>query len=384
MSYIVWIELERFYAELYKTCEEPLIIDRQKIVLDTNLAGRQMGVAPGMGTRQAKMLLPECTIRTWNREDHVDRQAAWLDICAEFTGIVEPVDQHVAALDLSGHPDPLEVTERLVRALVSRTGLPVRFGAACSKWIAKLAADQGGSERAVEDPRSFLAPLPVSELFPVEEEHRQRLGFLGYGTIGEVARIPLDVLQKQFGQEGLRISAAAQGRHSQPVCALYPKGSMRECLIFEGPVDVWETIDNGLRALAERLGQRLADLRMQGSTVELQVETEDGGCLRMERRFTKQIRNPISALWAFRLLLQDPPEVPVASLRVSLVHLERVRHRQSELNGLDPGCQRHEARSAVNYVRTVFGDGSVKLASEVEVPRRVRVLREWQSATGWR
>ena len=40
----------------------------------------------------------------------------------------------------------------------------------------------------VKDPISFLAPLRTSLLAPVDREHRQRLDFLGYRTIGEVAK----------------------------------------------------------------------------------------------------------------------------------------------------------------------------------------------------
>jgi len=39
---------------------------------------------------------------------------------------------------------------------------------------------------------------------------------------------------------------------------------------------------------------------------------------------------------------------------------------------------------AIEHVRQVFGDKSVLRASEVVEPRRVRVLRAWSHATGWK
>jgi hypothetical protein len=40
--------------------------------------------------------------------------------------------------------------------------------------------------------------------------------------------------------------------------------------------------------------------------------------------------------------------------------------------------------TAIQKARAVFGDSSVKLGKEIELPRRVHVLREWKNVTGWR
>jgi hypothetical protein len=85
-----------------------------------------------------------------------------------------------------------------------------------------------------------------------------------------------------------------------------------------------------------------------------------------------------------RLLLQEVIETPIVGLRAVLTDLEKTRHRQQELEGLTHRHQRPNVNSAIGYVKTVFGDQSVKLGSEIELPRRIRVLKEWQNATGWR
>ena len=468
MSYFLWVEIEGFYVEHYDIREQPLIVEREKVVLDANALARQRGVRLGMEVRQAKAVVSECVVQNWEPELYQPRRNAWLDVCTNFTGVIEPIDQHIAALDLSGHPNPLDVTEQIVRDLVSKTKLNVHYGAAPSVWIAKLAADREDLGRAIASPTQFLSKLPVADLLPASEESRNRLTFLGYRTIGEIANLPLSTLQGQFGEEALIILAAAQGRHFQPVHALYPLDSLHECLIFDGAVEVWEAVDEGLRSLADRIGRRLTEKNMQGSKLTIKIDMEER-TLTKERRFTKPIHNPLTALIALRLLIQEAPKnvstphnvlrhdecnefhrehgadalfhtnsrleaitpkkhplsqvlpgqepsynplqfgspysplddvspgsnppdlqsagalnAPVLGIHISLTDLEKTRYRQQELEGFSLRSKRPEVASAISYVRTVFGDNSVKLGSQIELPRRVRVLKEWQNATGWR
>jgi len=383
MPCLLWIELDGFYISLHKPSERPLIIERDKLVLDANLVARQRGVKIGMEARQAKSLLADCVIKKWDAERaHLSRNR-WLDICTEFSGVIEPLDQHIAAIDLRGHPNPLDVTEKLVRKLVSHTHLSIRYGVAPSVWLAQLAAYHNDLGEAMRSPQSFLSPLPVLDLSPVSLSTRNRLSFLGYRTIGEVAHLSLETLQAQFGEEAHLIRLAAQGRHYQAVHPSYPLDSVNECLQFEGLVEDSEVLDNGIKNVADRIGERLVERTMQGSKLSLKIETEDTVICR-ERRFTKPIYHPLSALIAMRLLLQEVIETPIVGLRAVLTDLEKTRHRQQELEGLTHRHQRPNVNSAIGYVKTVFGDQSVKLGSEIELPRRIRVLKEWQNATGWR
>lgn len=382
MHYFLWLSLEGFYAGGLGA-EAPGIVTRGKAVLDANREARRRGVRPGLTVRQARALVEGCVAVPWVAEDYEKAQRAWLDLCADFTGTIEPEDQHAATLDLSGHPNPVDVAERLIRRLIERTDLSVRYGLAPGKWIAKLAArDEGLS---VEDPARFLAPRPVSDLLPARPEQRERLKFLGYHTLGQVAEIPLPVLQAHFGAEAHLILRAAQGRYRETVRPLYPPDSLRECFVFDGAVEDAQTVDAALRELAGRIGRRLGAQGMQSAKAELAVGFEEGDWRRLSRRFTHPVHSARTALAGLRLLLPDSIDRPVDRLRIALEDLERVPLHQNSLEGLAPVESRHRrAEDAFRYVRTVYGDRSIQRGSEIEAPRRVRVLREWQHATGWR
>lgn len=384
MRNLLWIELDGFYAA-HHPGEGPGVVARDRLVLDANPTARERGVKPGLPLRQAKALIEGLVVHEWRSETYEVAQTAWLDLCTEFSGRIEPAEQHTAGVDLDGHPDPIDIAERLIRSIFTRTQRPPRYGLAPSKWIAQLAAQKAMSGLVGSDPAAFLAPFPVEDLLPVAPEHRERLRFLGYRTVGEVARLPLDTLYGQFGQEALRIQQAANGHLYEPVHPLYPRHAIRESFLFESPIDDRTILERAIGDIARRVGERLTSEGRQGSHLRLQLETEAGPSWQNKRRFTKPIRCGLTATTALRLLFPPDWDRPLLAIRVELAELERTSQRQESLQGFLPqGARRPDADAALKYVRTVYGDQAVKRGSDIELPRRLQVLREWKNATGWR
>lgn len=378
MRYILWLEWLHFYTSGE---EGPTVAVRDKLVLDANRAARGCEISPGMTLRQAKNLCREVKVIEWKAEDYSGLQVQWLDVCTEFTGIIEPIDQHIAALDLSAHPHRIEIVERLVRKLVATMKLPLLYGAAPSKWIANLAAHQQDMGLAATQPETFLAELPVSCLAPAEEADRRRLAFLGYHRIGDVIAIPDEVLRGQFGDSASIIARAARGGVYEPVRALYPPDSIQDCFLFESGVMDWESIHQAMTALSRRIGSRLQG--RQSSTIELWIERDEDGAQHVSRKTTKPIHNHLTLRAALSLLFNEQMEQvasPVAGIRVALRNLVETRYKQVHLVENDT---RPEAHAALNYVQNTFGESAVRLGSEIVLPRRERVLREWRRTVGW-
>jgi hypothetical protein len=383
LPYILWVELQQFYVDRAESAV-PLVITRDKVVLDANRLAFERGIQIGISVKQAKALLQGDMFKPWKSDEYEVRSRAWLDLCVDFSGVIEPADQHAAWIDLSLHPNPVDISERMIRVLSQKTGLKLRFGAAPSKWIACLSAKHDDCGLASRDPKAFLASLRVTDLLPVSKEHRDRLQFLGYHTIGEVAELSLPTLQSQFEQSALVIHGASHGRLKQGVQALYPPSSVSDSLIFEGTVESLETIHQACGVLSRRLGERLSARSMQSGKLCATLELEDGSFKPISRVFSKPLRCPRSVHAALRLLLDPVMTEPIVSIRIHIPDLEKVRQFQPSLmeGSVAKGEPRVEA--AMRYVQSVFGDKAVQLGKEIELPRRMKVLREWKNATGWR
>jgi nucleotidyltransferase/DNA polymerase involved in DNA repair len=243
-----------------------------------------------------------------------------------------------------------------------------------------------GLEEPCLDAAGFLAPLEVEQLLPALPEHRERLRFLGYRTIGEVAGLPYPALVEQFGTEGRRVLDAAQGKCFEPVRPVYPPDALLERFVFEGATEDLVVLDAGLHALAARLAARLEAKDRCGSQMRVWIERESGAVEERTRRFVHPLRTRMALLAALRALCGGPAkdgEGLIAAVRVRLPGLVRAQRLQPQLHTAQSASPAASAEHALDKVRAVFGDGSVVRGAEVSVPRRVAVLKAWRDVTGW-
>lgn len=384
--FVLYAFLDRFYVTALERrtpelAQDPLIVSHQKLVLDANDKARAAGVVRGIPVTRARTLMGSAgVVRPWKAEEYEELQKKWLDICADHSGQIQPEAQHAAHIDLSLHPDPIYVAVHLVDRLAEETGNPIRYGVGTTKWIARAAALVEGARFAPLRPDE-LAELKVEFLAPMSPEDCERLRFLGYRRIGDVLRVPLHILREQFGEEGHRIHQAVRGTLADPVKAVYPPDALRECLIFDGEVDSSLVVQEAIQEMAFRIAQRLQIKNAQATEVVGEIHDADRNVQRLKRSFGKPLRCPRSAHAALSLLFTQQLKDPVHALAVTLPKLEPVRCVQAELMQAQKQAPRID--SALSQVRAVFGESAIQSAAEVVLPRRQRVLKEWQSANGW-
>ena len=382
-SVILWLELMEFYIERNGK-DVPQVVHRGDIVLDANAIARKRGVTKGILTKQARAILSEGEFIPWEEETYLRKQADWLDLCIAFSNIIEPADQHAAWIDLSAHPQPIDIAEELFRTLQRSTKLTISTGLASTKWLAQLAAKYDDCGPALHSPTTFLAGLPVQELLPVPIEYRQRLQFLGYSKIGDVAHIPFHVLQEQFDQASFLIQNSAKGGAFEPVDAAYPPASILEKFIFDGLAESFEAVQNTVELLAQRIGRRLELQNLEGCLASITLEFEDAETKLISRTFSKPLRDAKTVQPSLHLLLEKNLCRPLAAIQILLSGLKKVTIEQGAFLEKSGTRTPRRLESAIKKAQAVFGDSSVKLGKEIQLPRRVYVLREWKNVTGWR
>lgn len=356
----------------------PLVVHDEGRLLDVCDLAAVRGAAPGMPLSQARALLAGARFVGFERETFREAQGRWLDQLVPFSDAIEPLSMHEAAIDLSMHPRPGEIARQVVQA-VATVEPRVASGAGPSLWLARLAIDR--ESNATRDPARFLAPLPVSLLTPVNPSVRERLGTLGYQTIGDLQSVSLDVLRRQFGTTALTIQAAAMGRVAQPVRPLYPPGSAGGYVGVEGGTSSEQTLEAVLDRLAGEIGKRLAEEDRQTCELSVYIEHENGGKA-LSRSFVKPIGDPRSLRIALGILVGERCEEDVYGVRATLPHLRRKAQHQAALFG--QVADRERIAPAIGRLQSTFGDTVVRRASELHVPRRVRFLKALSFATGWK
>lgn len=390
MAQVLYVCLEGFYTSVVWPLDRPHVVHMDGAVLDSCPLAQQRGVSPGAPLAEARAILRDDGAYTELDpeacEPHRDR---WLDRLLPYSSLVMPGLPHEAWVGLDGHPEPMSVSEGMLRAVAGEVPCGIVAGVAPHRWVAELASVRLDLAplrwgvpvlEPVTDVAAYLAPLPVALLRPVSPQHRARLAALGHRTIGRVAAVPLAVLRTQFGKDAGLVSSAACGTWPDPVVPCYPGACAEERWNSLAPIVSSLELAEVLAMLAVRLA---ATLRAAGQTADeilLAFESEEGEFLACRRRMTKSassadgMRVALHAEWQ-KSRLGFPP----VAVRVAGLGLRPIEACQEGLWGA-----RSSVKGSIGAVRAAFGDGAVRLASEVPVPRHRRMLGAWRDANGWR
>lgn len=370
---VLWVEWGGYYVD--EQSASPQICLRHHRVFDLNSAAWLKGATHGMQRHQVRVLCPDCEYRTYASDEA--RASRWLDVCARFSHRVERIDEHLAAVDLSDHPDPYDIAGQLKSELEAMGLGRLRIGAGPSKWLSRLSSELGRDLVPLSDPREYLSGLAINHLLPATDEVRRRLQFLGYRRIGEVAELPVAVLMAQFGQEAHRIHLAANGVLLEPVDANYPSDSIAASLSFPDGIYDSQQVDAACKEVCRRLSTQLEGKQASELSLEWTAEVGAGTC---NRRFKRAVQDQATLLAAVKSLLATEN---LAGLSRLTVRMHKVEPVQSQQVGLFTRVAIQAPQASMTHIVHALGDGVLMKASGIQLSRREKVLSEWRRATGW-
>lgn len=337
-------------------------------VLDLYPPG-EMGIQAGDRLAEARSVLRGADFIEYEPADYTAHQEKWLKICAKASSRIEPVSLSVAYLDLTGHADPVDVLEKVVR----RIGAPVQCAVGPTKAAARLLALGSGPlwQRASVE---HLPELSTSFL-EVKKTTAEKLRVLGIETLGQLAALPMPTLQKHFPQEAKALYHAARGLDLEPIKALYPPGECQVQLVFDSGI---EDIDQLLQLALEAgkdLARQLQDRDSMTHTMSAKLEG-DGQIERLKRRFARPIADLKTCMAALRLLLQERTLAQVEKITIRLTKLEKKGTSQDSLYGHSQANLRTIRDIGGNF-RELYGRPVIVPGGEWTMPRRKRLLHAY-------
>ncbi|MFH1330096.1 MAG: DNA polymerase IV [Actinomycetota bacterium] len=254
------------------------------VVTSASYEARRCGVGSGMPTVHARRLCPQGRFLAPDHRAYSAASREVFAVFASFTPLVEPVSVDEAFLDIAGlrlsYSSPEEVGQALRAAVRERTGLPASVGLATAKLLAKLAsrAAKPDGVRLIPagEEAAFLHPLPVRALWGVGEATHARLEELGVRTVGDLAGLPRDLLQRRLGRSvGGHLSDLARARDERPVEPGGPAKSISVEETFAVDLAGQPALEEELLRLADRLAGRLRAVGTAARRVRLKVRFSD-------------------------------------------------------------------------------------------------------------
>lgn len=380
MDTILLADMNAFFASVAQVLEpelqgKPLLIagDREQrhgIVLAASYEAKKKGVKTGMAVWEALLYSPEADLRRPNYPAYLDFSARIINILRDFSPLVEPFSIDEAFVDLAGTEkivgSPLAAAQKIKKRIREEIGVLCSIGIGPTKVVAKMAAElqkpDGLTVISREDIPGRLWPLPIKDLYGVGAPMERHLLNMGFRTIGDLARSPVELLKHRFGLIGVQLHQFANGYDNSPV---NPHSFERIKSIghqitlprdYNSPKDIYVV----LLELAEAVCRRARLGKYTGKTVSLYVRGHDFTSLGRSRSLKEPTALPnLVYKQACRLFEQHWPEnKAVRLLGISLGNLTQARFQQLCLFDNE-----EKVYQAIDEIKNRFGEMSLLRSS---------------------
>jgi DNA polymerase-4 len=288
---IVHCDMDAFYASVEVLDDpglagKPVIVgggEKRGVVAASSYEARRYGVHSAMPMATARRLCPGGVFLPVRMARYRDVSDLVFGIFRRFTPLVEPVSIDEAFLDVTASVRLFGAPEAIARAIKAavrgETGLTVSAGVAPSKLVAKIASDMRKPDGLTVVPRGkvmeFLSPLPVEKLWGVGPVTRETLGAMGVATIGDLARVPAEILEGKFGEGGLHLHRLANGIDDREVETEREAKSIGHEDTYDEDIRDPGAMRKEILGLADRVAARLRREGVRGRTVTLKVKYAD-------------------------------------------------------------------------------------------------------------
>jgi DNA polymerase-4 len=354
MRRILHVDMDAFFAavELRRHPElrgKPVVIGghgdptQRGVVSTASYEARKFGIHSAMPLRTAHRLCPQAVFLPVDHQEYERVSATFKAILGEISPVLEDAGIDEAFVDISEQDRPSEaIAQEIKNRIHAATGLTCSIGIAPNKLLAKIASDMQKPDGLTmidgADIPKRIWPLPVAKLLGVGPKTERRLHELGVKSIGDLARVPGEVLSQYFGQaHGRYLYEASRGIDESPVITHWERKSSGRQVTFQKDVVEREVLANTISKLARELADDLHRLGYKARNVGVRVRFSD---------FDTHSRQQA---------LDEPADSPEALRAAALACLDRIEFkkpvrlvglRSAVLRNSDPASAKWAARKS--------------------------------------
>ncbi len=288
--YIAHLDLDSFFVSV-EILNNPSLKDKAVIVGGTRERGivttcsyeaRKFGVHSAMPMKKAMQLCPHAILLQGTHGQY-SRYSKWVtDIIAAKAPLFEKASIDEFYIDLTGMDkffNPFQWTIDLRNEIIDKTQLPISFGLASNKFVAKIATDeakpngylfvQPGKEK------DFLAPLPVNKIPGVGKHSFIVLKEMGIKFIGDIALRTADEMEMHLGQWGIDLWKKSQGLHFSEVKAWHDAKSISTENTFHENISNIDLLLSELVRMTEKIAYELRQDEKLAACIAVKIRYSD-------------------------------------------------------------------------------------------------------------
>ncbi|MCB0777680.1 MAG: DNA polymerase IV, partial [Chitinophagaceae bacterium] len=252
------------------------------VVAACSYEARKYGIHSAMPMKKAMQLCPHAIVTNSSR-DQYSKYSRWVtEIIASKVPRFEKASIDEFYIDLTGM-DKFFGTSKYARDLrqhiIDETGLPISGGLSSARFISKMATNEakpnGFLEIAHGKETEFLWPLAIEKINGVGRQTEQHLKSFGIYTIEDIAKTPLEHLEKIAGKWGESLWHKAHGRGSTEIITDWEQKSMSHENTFDKDHTDIEFLHKELVRLTEKTAFGLREDQKMTGCVTVKIRYSD-------------------------------------------------------------------------------------------------------------
>jgi DNA polymerase-4 len=338
------------------------------VVSAASYEARRFGVRSAMPLRTAGALCPKGVFLPVDGRKYSAVSREVMAILRRFTPTLEQVSIDEAFLDLTGTESLLgsgeHVGRRIKEQVRAELELTASVGVAVNRLVAKIASDLRKPDGLVVVPAGseadFLAPLEIQRLWGVGAVTRRGLAEYGVTTIGDLARLPDELLRRRFGAHGAELGSRARGIDATPIGQDAAAKSISQEHTFDVDSADWQVLERTLLSLSEGVGSRLRADGLRGATVAVKIRDSAFRTVTRQRTLPEPT-DSTDIIWRTAVGLVQR-EARGMRVRLLGVGAHGLTDRQQLALFDEPDVRRRRAIEAADAVRQRFGPRAIRRA----------------------
>ena len=312
------------------------------VVMTCSYEARKLGLKSGMPISIAYRLAPNAVYLPprWERYDDVSNQV--MDLLRRHADRFEQTGIDEGFLDVSDRTKNVEEAKDLAMAIKKdireSLGITCSIGIAPNKSLAKIASDRqkpdGLTVVPLDDPKGFLAPLPVAVIPGVGPKMQAFLKEKGIETIGQLQKVSGKELLKWFGKTGVWLWGVIQGEEKLAVFERDMLKSMSVERTFDEDVEDFEHVYAQVDVEARELAERVRDANLKFKVAGVKIRFKGFQTFTRETTLTGFTDSEEALRHEARILLKEF-EAKNRPVRLVGVRVSGLKREKAELTRLD-------------------------------------------------
>lgn len=377
------IDLDSFFVSVERKFNpeligKPVIIGgnaQRGVVASCSYEARKFGVHSGMSSREAFKLCPEAIAVRGNHELYSQASKEVTQIIHEMVPVCQKSSVDEFYIDLTGTDrfyDPYKLATQVRQRVIRETGLPISFGLASGKTVAKMATNRAKPNGQLFVPHgsemAFLAPLPISAIPGLGQSTASKLYAYGIEKIGDLQRVEHRFLETVFGKAGKWIWARARGIDPAEIVPHADRKSISTERTFNTNIADGRTLESVLVSMTEELSSKLRRenklasclaIKIRYANFETHMQQEKIALTSAEHILIPGIKNLLKRAWNSH-----------RPVRLIGVRLSQLCTGSYQINLFEDNEQQIKLYQAIDQINFKFGDKTVCRAAGMEVGTR--------------